>query len=57
VDNKTDKLAGAALFFGDPDLARVRESGALDRLSAAERDEWRALWKEVGALRKRATSP
>jgi serine/threonine-protein kinase len=41
----------------DPDLARVREPGALDKLSAEERDKWRALWKEVGALLKRATSP
>jgi hypothetical protein len=41
----------------DPDLAGLREPGALDKLSAEERDEWRALWKEVGALLKRATSP
>jgi hypothetical protein len=26
-------------------------------LSAEERAEWLALWKEVGALLKRATSP
>src|SRR5262249_33236682 len=41
----------------DPDLARVREPGALDKLSAEERDEWLALWKEVGVLLKRATNP
>jgi hypothetical protein len=41
----------------DPDLAGLREPGALDKLSAEERDEWLALWKEVGALLKRATSP
>jgi predicted Ser/Thr protein kinase len=41
----------------DPDLAGLREPGALDQLSAEERDEWLALWKEVGALLKRATSP
>jgi serine/threonine-protein kinase len=41
----------------DPDLAGVREPGALDKLSAEERDEWLALWKEVGALLKRATGP
>jgi serine/threonine-protein kinase len=41
----------------DPDLAGLREPGALDRLSAEERDDWLALWKEVGALLKRASSP
>jgi hypothetical protein len=41
----------------DPDLAGLREPDALDRLSAEERHEWLALWKEVGALLKRATSP
>src|SRR5262249_673579 len=29
----------------EPDLAGLREPGALDRLSAEERDEWLALWK------------
>jgi tetratricopeptide (TPR) repeat protein len=41
----------------DRDLVGLREPGALDRLSAEERNEWDALWKEVGALLKRATSP
>jgi serine/threonine-protein kinase len=41
----------------DPDLAGLREADALDKLSAEERDGWLALWKEVGALLKRATSP
>jgi eukaryotic-like serine/threonine-protein kinase len=41
----------------DPDLAGLREPGALDKWSAEERDGWLALWKEVGALLKRATSP
>ena len=41
----------------DPDLAGLREPGPLDKLSAEERDGWLALWKEVGALLKRATSP
>jgi tetratricopeptide (TPR) repeat protein len=41
----------------NPDLAGVREPGALDKWSAAERAEWLALWKEVGAVLKRATSP
>jgi serine/threonine-protein kinase len=38
----------------DPDLAGVREPRALDSLSAEERAEWLALWKEVGAVLKRA---
>jgi serine/threonine-protein kinase len=38
----------------DPDLAGVREPGALERLSADERDEWLALWKEVAAALDRA---
>jgi serine/threonine-protein kinase len=41
----------------EPDLAGLRDPGALDKLSAEERDEWLALWKEVGAVLKRATSP
>jgi tetratricopeptide (TPR) repeat protein len=38
----------------DPDLAELREPAALDKLSAEERDEWLALWKEVNALLDRA---
>jgi hypothetical protein len=41
----------------EPDLAGLREPAALARLSAEERDGWLALWKEVGALLKRATGP
>jgi hypothetical protein len=41
----------------NPDLAGVREPSSLDKWSAEERDEWLALWKEVDALLKRATSP
>ena len=41
----------------DTDLAGLREPAALDKWSAQERGEWLALWKEVGALLKRATSP
>jgi serine/threonine-protein kinase len=42
---------------GDPDLARLREPDALEKLSVEERDEWLTLWKEVDALRNRTTSP
>jgi serine/threonine-protein kinase len=38
----------------DPDLAGLRESSALDRLSAVERQECHTLWQEVGKLLKRA---
>jgi hypothetical protein len=41
----------------DEDLAGLREPGALGKWSAQERGEWLALWKEVGALLKRATDP
>jgi serine/threonine-protein kinase len=34
----------------DPDLACVREPGALDKLAADERKAYRALWAEVAAL-------
>jgi serine/threonine-protein kinase len=38
----------------DPDLAGLREPGALEQLSADERKEWLALWDEVGAVLRRA---
>ncbi len=47
-------LAG---WRGDPDLAGLREPGALGRLSAEERQEWLALWKEVEALLGRTARP
>jgi len=41
----------------DPDLAGLRDLGALEKLSAEEREEWFAVWKEVDVLLKRTTSP
>jgi serine/threonine-protein kinase len=41
----------------DPDLAGLREPGALDRLSAEERQEWLALWGEVDDLLSRTAGP
>jgi hypothetical protein len=38
----------------DADLASVRDQAALDRLPAAERQAWRQLWADVGALLKKA---
>jgi serine/threonine-protein kinase len=38
----------------DPDLAGLREPGALDKLSPDERQECLALWQEVAALLVRA---
>jgi hypothetical protein len=39
-----------ALLGADADLARLREPSALDELAVQEREEWLALWKEVGVL-------
>jgi serine/threonine-protein kinase len=40
----------------DPDLADLRQLGALAKLSAEERKEWLALWGEVEALLSRPAS-
>jgi serine/threonine-protein kinase len=40
----------------DPDLAGLREPSALDKLSADERQECLALWKEVAAVLDRANA-
>jgi serine/threonine-protein kinase len=42
---------------GDPDLAGLRDPGALAQLSADERDECRALWRAVSALLRRVSVP
>jgi eukaryotic-like serine/threonine-protein kinase len=44
-------------WLADPDLAGLREPGALGELSVEEREEWLARWKVVGALVNRATGP
>jgi eukaryotic-like serine/threonine-protein kinase len=41
-------------WLADPDLAALREPGALKMLPVEARDEWLAFWKEVDALIKRA---
>jgi eukaryotic-like serine/threonine-protein kinase len=38
----------------DPDLAGLRESSAMDKLSTDERKECLALWQAVGNLLRRA---
>ncbi len=38
----------------DPDLAGLRDAGALERLPPAERQECQALWQEVAAVLHRA---
>ena len=38
----------------DPDLASVRDPQALDRLPENERAAWRALWRDVDELAKKA---
>ena len=45
----------AARWLDDPDLAGLREPTALKMLAVEERDEWLVLWKNVEALRDRAT--
>jgi hypothetical protein len=47
------RLAG---WRTDPDLAGLRDPGALARLSAEERKEWSFLWTEVEALFRRTTA-
>jgi tetratricopeptide (TPR) repeat protein len=42
---------------GDPDLAGVRDSNALDNLPDKEQKEWRALWADVDSLLKKAQGP
>jgi Tfp pilus assembly protein PilF len=37
-----------------PDLAGLRDKAALDKLPAAERDDWQRLWADVDALLQRA---
>jgi eukaryotic-like serine/threonine-protein kinase len=44
-------------LLADPDLAGLREPDALEKLSVEEREEWLALWKEVGALLDRTAGP
>jgi tetratricopeptide (TPR) repeat protein/serine/threonine protein kinase len=41
----------------DPDLAGVRGEAALAKLPEMERDAWRKLWVDVGALLKRCQEP
>jgi serine/threonine-protein kinase len=43
-----------AQWQADPELAGLREPGALDRLPADERQESHALWKEVAAVLRRS---
>jgi Flp pilus assembly protein TadD len=44
-------------WLADPDFASVRDKAALDRLPEAERQQWRKLWADVAALRKRTGEP
>jgi serine/threonine protein kinase/tetratricopeptide (TPR) repeat protein len=41
----------------DKDFDGVRDSAALTKLPAAERQDWQKLWAEVDQLRKEATKP
>jgi hypothetical protein len=42
------------LWQAEPDLAGIRDPGAIDKLPADEREECLSLWQEVGSLLKRA---
>jgi serine/threonine-protein kinase len=44
-------------WLKDDDFAGLRGAESLARLPAAERTEWRTLWEEVEALRRRAAGP
>jgi serine/threonine-protein kinase len=52
------RLVGQTLtgWLADPDLAGLREPGALKMLPAEERNEWLAFWKQVEALMNRTSS-
>ena len=41
-------------WLGDPDLASVREAGAVEHLPDDVREAWRRLWSEVRDLRDAA---
>jgi hypothetical protein len=46
-----------AHWLQDQDFTGVRGAEALARLPEAERQDWRQLWEEVEALRRRAAEP
>jgi hypothetical protein len=46
-----------AQWRADPDLAGLREPAALDRFPAAEREEYRRLWRGVDDVIKRSQAP
>jgi tetratricopeptide (TPR) repeat protein len=50
-------LADLKHWQEDSDLVSVRDSAALTKLPAAERTEWEAFWRTVGALRRKAEGP
>jgi hypothetical protein len=54
-DKPTDRgevQKAMARWLEDPDLAGLRDPHALNRLSPAERQEWRALWQKVAEVDK-----
>jgi Flp pilus assembly protein TadD len=44
------------LWRADPDLASVRDAGALTRLPEKDRQSWRAFWSDVDALLRKSKS-
>ncbi len=55
--DKTAVGTWAQYWHQNPDLKGVRGDAALAKLPEAERREWRKLWEDVEALRKRAADP
>jgi hypothetical protein len=53
-DATADILKPLRHWRTDPDLAGVRDTDALARVSESERREWLALWGTVDALIERA---
>jgi serine/threonine-protein kinase len=54
AEARQDVARAMASWTKDSDLLGVRDPEALAKLPEAEREEWRALWADVEALRKRA---
>jgi eukaryotic-like serine/threonine-protein kinase len=54
---RTRALLALPHWGADPELAGLREPGALDKLPAEELQEWLALWRDVEALLRRPFSP
>jgi tetratricopeptide (TPR) repeat protein len=48
--DRTATQSTLANWREDPDLAAIRDTSALEKLPAAEREEWEQLWRKLDAL-------